>query len=70
METRDPVCHRTCWSGSRTYWAFHNRYWVTYGSLGDVIVLLIWFYLTALAMLTGAEINALSFNGDRSACGA
>jgi membrane protein len=30
-----------------------------YGSLGSVIVALLWFYLTALAVLTGAEIDAM-----------
>ncbi len=29
-----------------------------YGSLGSVIVALLWFYLTALAVLTGAEVDA------------
>jgi len=42
----------------RVYLHFFNNYSVTYGSLGAVIVLLIWFYLTGLMLLTGAEINS------------
>ena len=34
------------------------QYNVAYGSLGAVIVLLLWFYLTGIAILAGAEINA------------
>src|SRR3984893_96394 len=30
----------------------------TYGSLGAVIILLLWFYLTAYVILVGAELNA------------
>jgi len=30
----------------------------TYGSLGAVIVLLLWFYMTAFVILVGAELNA------------
>jgi membrane protein len=33
-------------------------YNVTYGSMGAVIVLMLWFYIIALAMLLGAEVNA------------
>jgi membrane protein len=42
----------------RAYLHFFNSYSATYGSLGAVIVLMLWFYLTALAVLVGAEINA------------
>ncbi|MDQ3776043.1 MAG: YihY/virulence factor BrkB family protein [Pseudomonadota bacterium] len=34
------------------------NYNVAYGSLGAIIVLLLWFYLTGIAILVGAEINA------------
>jgi membrane protein len=30
----------------------------TYGSLGGIIVLMLWFYITGLAMVIGAELNA------------
>ena len=33
-------------------------YGATYGSLGGVIVLMLWFYLTALVLLLGAELSA------------
>jgi len=35
-----------------------SNYNVTYGSLGAVIGLMLWFYITALAILIGAELNA------------
>ena len=44
--------------GFRAYLHFFNSYSKTYGSLGAVIILLIWFYVTGLAFLAGSEINA------------
>jgi membrane protein len=44
--------------GFRAYLHFFNNYTKTYGSLGTVIILLLWFYVTGLAFLLGAEINA------------
>jgi len=44
--------------GLRVYLHFFNNYSVTYGSLGAVIILLTWFYLTGLMLLVGAEINS------------
>ena len=42
----------------RVYLHYFNSYSVTYGSLGAVIVLLTWFYITGLMLLLGAEINS------------
>lgn len=44
--------------GLRIYLHYFNSYSVTYGSLGAVIILLTWFYLTGLMLLLGAEINS------------
>lgn len=48
--------------GLRIYLHFFHSFSVTYGSLGAVIVLLMWFYIAGFAMLTGAEINAVIEN--------
>ncbi len=42
----------------RIYLHYFDNYSVTYGSLGAVIILLTWFYITGLMILTGAEINS------------
>jgi membrane protein len=44
--------------GLRIYVHLFDNYTVTYGSLGAVIILLTWFYLTGLMLLVGAEINS------------
>lgn len=44
--------------GLKFFVANFAQYNVAYGSLGAVIVLLLWFYLTGIAILAGAEINA------------
>jgi membrane protein len=44
--------------GLRLYLHFFNNYTLTYGSLGAVIILLTWFYITGLMILAGAEINS------------
>jgi len=41
----------------RVYLGFFDSYSVTYGSLGAVIVLMLWFYLSGVAILIGGEVN-------------
>ncbi len=47
-----------CSLGLRVYLYFFNSFTITYGSLGGVIVLLTWFYITGLMLLLGAEVNS------------
>jgi membrane protein len=42
----------------RTYLHYFSRYSKTYGSVGAAIVLLLWLFLTGLAILVGGEITA------------
>jgi len=42
----------------RLYLHFFDSYSKTYGSLGAVIVLMLWFYLTGASVLIGGEINS------------
>jgi membrane protein len=44
--------------GLRLYVHYFNNYSATYGSLGTVIILLTWFYLSGLMLLLGGEINS------------
>ena len=41
----------------RLYLHYFNSYSVTYGSLGALIILMLWFYFTGVAILIGGEIN-------------
>jgi membrane protein len=45
-------------AGLRIYLHFFNSYTRVYGSVGAVIVLMLWFYVTGLAFLIGGQINA------------
>jgi membrane protein len=42
----------------RIYLHFFNSYSATYGSLGAVIILMLWLYFTGAAVLIGGEINS------------
>jgi membrane protein len=44
--------------GFRLYLHFFDSYSKTYGSLGAVIVLMLWLYLTGVAILFGGEVNS------------
>ena len=45
--------------GFRIYLRYFDSYAATYGSLGAVIILMLWLYLTALVILMGGAINAI-----------
>jgi membrane protein len=47
-----------CSLGLRVYLHFFDSFSLTYGSLGGVIILLTWFYITGLMLLLGAEVNS------------
>ena len=42
----------------KTYLGFFNQYSATYGSIGAVIVLLLWLYLSGAAILVGGAVNS------------
>jgi membrane protein len=44
--------------GLRVYVTHFANYNATYGSIGGVILLMLWLYLTGIALLLGAEVNA------------
>src|SRR6185437_7798646 len=51
------------WAGASFGMSLYVRYLGgfgrLYGSLGTVVVVMLWFYFTALAVLVGAEVNAM-----------
>ena len=47
-----------CSLGLRVYLHYFPSFSLTYGSLGAVIILLTWFYITGLMLLLGAEVNS------------
>jgi membrane protein len=52
--------------GFRFYLHFFDSYSATYGSLGALIILMLWFYLTGAAILLGGEINCELEAGEQS----
>jgi len=58
------VVATVCWVAASVGFSFYvdnfGSYGETYGSLAGVVVLLLWFWITALVVLIGAEINAES----------
>ncbi|QGH33390.1 YihY family inner membrane protein [Gracilibacillus salitolerans] len=51
-----------CWQLTSLAFSYYvtsmGNYSATYGSLGGVIILMIWFYLSGMIIITGGEINA------------
>lgn len=61
-----------CWllvsSGFSYYVSNFGNYSMMYGSIGAVIVLMIWFYLTGIIIILGGEINALASKLKDNSC--
>lgn len=51
----------------RLYVRYLGNYNATYGSIGGVILLMLWLYLSSLALLIGAEINSLIRRAEQEA---
>lgn len=52
--------------GFRIYLHFFNSYSAMYGSLGAVIILMLWLYITGFAVLVGGETNWVIENQDKT----
>jgi membrane protein len=52
--------------GFRIYLHFFNSYSATYGSLGAMIILMLWLYITGFAVLVGGEMNWVIENQDKT----
>ena len=44
--------------GLKLYLGFSNRFSATYGSIGGVMVLLLWLYLSSISIILGGELNS------------
>lgn len=44
--------------GLKVYLSFFNRFSATYGSIGGVMILLLWLYLSGFAIMLGGELNS------------
>jgi membrane protein len=70
LVTTGSVVGSTLWllaSWAFTEYAEHfGSYDKTYGSIGGVIVLMTWFYLTGMVVILGGEIDALRKEGSRA----
>jgi membrane protein len=51
--------------GFRVYLHFFNNYSATYGSIGAVIILMAWLYITGVAILIGGELNWVIEDADK-----
>jgi membrane protein len=51
--------------GFRIYLRFFDSYSATYGSIGAVMILMAWLYITGFAILIGAEVNWIIENEDK-----
>jgi membrane protein len=54
--------------GLRMYVAHFDSYHVTYGSIGGMILLMLWLFLSNVALLIGAEINSVIEEATRGRC--
>ncbi len=52
---REDSASRTMQSIGRNYVQYYNE---TYGSIGGIVILLLWLFITAFVVLLGAEIHA------------
>jgi membrane protein len=55
--------------GLRVYLHFFNTYTATYGSIGAVVILMLWLYITGFAVLVGGELNQVIENEDKMISG-
>jgi Virulence factor BrkB len=51
------LSHDVC-DGGVAFIHAHRIYNATYGAVGGIIVMLLWFYISGIALIVGAELNA------------